>query len=157
MPLIEDETDGKPQPRNKQVLIPIIKQFILPGSTIISDWWKAYNSLKNSSEFTHYRINHSENFVSPKDQTVHTQTIERLWRDLKEWVKKPGIRPIYLTQYIGRYLFLKSAGDQELHKLFLEAAKLYPHSKEKQIVKFNPVDPNSSLEDFSDEEDFSNC
>ena len=147
VPLIDEEAvDSKPQPRNKTVLLPIIKKFILPGSTIISDCWGAYNSLKNNSDFKHYRINHSKNFVSPQDQDVHTQTIERLWRDVKEWIKKPGIRPIYLPQYIGRYLFLKAAGDQEIHKLFLEAAKLYPHSKEKQSVAFNPQ------EEFSDED-----
>lgn len=36
----------------------VIKQHIIPGSTIISDCWKAYNSLDKEG-FTHLTVNHS--------------------------------------------------------------------------------------------------
>jgi hypothetical protein len=36
--------------------------------------------------YQNYRINHRINFVDPEDSRVHTQTIERLWRDVKEHI-----------------------------------------------------------------------
>ena len=48
--------------RKAKTLIPIIKKWILPGSIIHSDCWKAYNSLKNFSS-THVTVNHSKEFI----------------------------------------------------------------------------------------------
>ena len=36
--------------RSAETLIPIIKEFVLPGTTIISDCWKAYSSLSKEGE-----------------------------------------------------------------------------------------------------------
>ena len=105
--------------------MPIIKKYIKPGSVIISDCWSDYVSLSEEG-YTHYSVNHSEHFVDPHHPAVHTQNIERLWRDVKEWVKRPGIRSCYLRQYLARYLFLRQVGEQEIHCFFKEAAKLYP-------------------------------
>jgi len=54
-------------------LIPIIKQWIKPGTTVLSDCWKAYQSL-NAEGYIHSTVNHSIEFVS--DKGVHTNTIE---------------------------------------------------------------------------------
>ncbi|RUS71462.1 hypothetical protein EGW08_020777 [Elysia chlorotica] len=70
---------------------------------------------------------HRKNFVDPEDPNVHTQNIERLWKDVKSWVKRPGIRSKYLYQYLGRYLFAKAHEPSTLlHHFFVQAAKLYP-------------------------------
>ena len=68
--------------RTANTLISIIKEHILPGTTIYSDCWKAYNSL-NSECFSHLTVNHSVNFVDPETGT-HTNTIESTWRALKK-------------------------------------------------------------------------
>ncbi|GFN85357.1 hypothetical protein PoB_001186300 [Plakobranchus ocellatus] len=57
-------------------------------------------------DYTHSQINHSQNFVDPDNAAVHTQIIEHLWRDIKDHVKRPGIRSSYLYQYLARYLFI---------------------------------------------------
>ena len=64
------------QRRDADTLIPLIKKYILPGTIIISDSWKAYSKLSELNN-SHKIINHSENFVSPEDQQVHTKNIER--------------------------------------------------------------------------------
>ena len=97
---------GKQRDRSAATLLPIIKKYILPGSTIVSNGWKAYQALANEG-FTHWIVNHSEHFVNPSDARVHTRNIERLWRDLKKWTKRPGIRSEYFEQYFARYIFLK--------------------------------------------------
>ena len=60
--------------RSAETLIGLIKQWILPGTTIISDCWAAYTSLREEG-YTHFTVNHSITFV---DQTAgaHTNTIE---------------------------------------------------------------------------------
>ena len=85
-------------------LIPLMKRFIAPGSVIVSDGWLAYQYLDvyaSEMNWTHYWVNHSENFVCehqeipmPTDsqteyqsEQVHTQKIERHWRDLKSTVR----------------------------------------------------------------------
>ena len=43
-----------------------------------------------------------------------TENIERLWRDIKECPKRPGIRSQYLGQYLAQYLFVTSVSDRGL-------------------------------------------
>ena len=119
IPLLEEENEEekllenidrdsllKRLPRDKPTLTSIIQKYILPGSTIYSDEWGAYNSLSELG-YIHKTVKHKENFVHPDDPDIYTQNIERLWRDFKEWVKRPGMSELYLNQYMSRYLFVR--------------------------------------------------
>ena len=59
--------------RDRDTLVPIIKEFIAPGKTIISDYWKAYDSL-NQHDFEHLKVNHSIEFVNSDGD--HTNKIK---------------------------------------------------------------------------------
>ena len=48
--------------QDRATLLPIIKDWILPGTTIMSDFWKSYDCLAYEG-FTHLRVNHSIEFV----------------------------------------------------------------------------------------------
>lgn len=50
--------------RTEETLLRLINQWILPGTTIMSDCWRSYNCL-NSKGFQHLTVNHSMNFVDP--------------------------------------------------------------------------------------------
>ena len=50
--------------RDSATLLQIIEEWILPGTTIISDCWKAYNCLEDAG-FVHQRVNHKQNVVDP--------------------------------------------------------------------------------------------
>lgn len=68
-----------------------IHMCIRSGSVIVSDSWSSYHTLKDSVRIL-YIINHSENFVDPGNVDIYMQNIKWLWQDLKEWIKRPGIR-----------------------------------------------------------------
>jgi transposase-like protein len=90
--------------RAAATLLPIIQQSILPGTTIISDRWQAYNGLVRLG-YTHNTVNHSVNFVDPATG-AHTQTIERSWKAAKERNKRHnGTRRMMLDSYMCEYMW----------------------------------------------------
>ena len=89
--------------RKSSTLLDVIKKNIHPETFIISDGWKGYFKL-NESDYNHDWVNHSKNFLKPDDKLIHTQTIERQWRSLKESVPKSlnidGVS--FLIEYLYR-------------------------------------------------------
>ena len=114
-------------PRSIDTLLPIIQQHILPGTTIYSDGWSAYNCLSEHG-FIHGEVLHNQEFLNAEDPTLHTQTLERMWRDLKEWTKFPGMLMKHLRQYVSRWYFLRDRPTSEaLHDYLIQVGHTYPH------------------------------
>ncbi|RNA28025.1 ISXO2-like domain-containing [Brachionus plicatilis] len=60
---------------------------VLPGTTIMSDFWTAYNNNDNLAHLGEFcNINHSYNFLDPKTGAC-TNRIERLWNSSKHRFK----------------------------------------------------------------------
>jgi len=71
--------------RSRAHLEPLIQQWVLPGTRIITDGWAAYRQLGNLPEgYTHDVVNHSIEFVNPIDRSINTQAIEGLWAHAKK-------------------------------------------------------------------------
>ena len=149
--------------RTADTLVNIIKQHIKPGTTIISDCWRAYSSL-NSEGFTHLTVNHSVNFVDP-DSGAHTNTIESTWRALKKSLPKNGTQKTlydsYFSQYCIRKLYLNDSADPFLSFLNLISEVYHPNKADFIVVPAiqpvliprNPLrdltqNLNNSLDDF---------
>ena len=60
---------------------------------IISDSWKSYHKLGDHNYY-HHMVNHSTNFVDEGNKMIHTKTIERTYKDMKEYVRRPGVRKL---------------------------------------------------------------
>ena len=60
--------------RNKDTLLPIIRDWVLPGSVVMLDCWKACDCLKDHN-YELLRVNHSLHFKDP-DTGAHTNSIE---------------------------------------------------------------------------------
>lgn len=112
--------------RDAATLLPLCQKYILPGTTIHSDCWKAYNDLQHLG-YTHLVVNHSQHFVDPVTG-VHTNTIESLWKDIKGWVLRAGNKKAHYHQYFARYLFCHSHPDHStiFHHFLREIARCYP-------------------------------
>jgi transposase-like protein len=92
--------------RSKDVLLCIIKHFILEGTTVISDCWKAYDCLEDEG-YQHLAVNHSLTFKDP-ETGAHTNNIEGSWRHAKEVVGTHNRQVDFLAGKISKYLFLRS-------------------------------------------------
>lgn len=112
--------------RTSETLIGVIKRFVLPGTTIMTDCWKGYDQLRNE-DFQHFTVNHSLNFVDPTTG-AHTQNIERLWVEVRKRVPKGGFRAEYLDEYLFDTLFRKMERDykRRRHIFWQAVATLYP-------------------------------
>lgn len=97
--------------RTADTLLTCIQQWILPGTKIMSDKWKAYDCLTNAG-FNHLTVNHSINFVDP-DTGAHTQSIERTWREVRSNISKYGTRESHLISYLAEYMFKRAHPLQE--------------------------------------------
>lgn len=91
--------------RTAATLLKVIKECIRPGTTIISDCWKAYDGLANEPDYIHLKVNHSLNFVDP-DSGAHTQKIENTWREAKRRNKKQfGTHRQMLDSYLCEFVW----------------------------------------------------
>ena len=104
----------------------IISENIHIGTKIITDCWKGYNDISENG-YIHATVNHRYNFVCPEDRTVHTNNIERLWRDLKSSVPKSS-RLSDRLEYVDSYLFdriFPSNNDGERFEIVSRFISLY--------------------------------
>ncbi|CAF3281361.1 unnamed protein product [Rotaria sp. Silwood2] len=112
--------------RDSQTLLPIINQYILPGTTILSDEWRAYYPLSNHPDFVHQTVNHSQNFVDPTTG-AHTQNIENTWMRAKRKQKTHcGIHRSLFDSYLQEFIWRQIYNDKPLENLVRQIAILYP-------------------------------
>ncbi|KYN50227.1 hypothetical protein ALC62_04155 [Cyphomyrmex costatus] len=111
--------------RTAETLTSIIRHRILPGTTIYSDCWRAYSNLKNYG-YIHKTVNHKNNFLDP-DTKVHTQNIERVWRDIRGMIPRYGTVKYHYEHYLAEIMFKRQFQYHDrLNKFFEIMAKFYP-------------------------------
>lgn len=116
-----------PDPCELPLLLVIFQQFILPGTTIMSDCWAAYGGVSKLPEgCEHMRVNHSVNLVDP-DSGAHTQSIEGTWSLFKARHKqnKGTARTLflsYLDMFVWRRLF---KGPDALYNLWSHVREIF--------------------------------
>ena len=89
--------------RDKNTLLPIIKERIKQGTTIVSDGWAAYKTL-NSEGYSHQVVNHSKNVVDPTTG-AHTQNIENLWCQIKRQLPDTYSRHNTMYLHLAEYMW----------------------------------------------------
>jgi hypothetical protein len=67
--------------RDAETLQDVIVRHVLPGSIVVTDFWRGYLGLEELG-YTHLRLNHSLEFVDPVTGAC-TNTIEGTWSSLK--------------------------------------------------------------------------
>ncbi|KAL0811986.1 hypothetical protein ABMA28_009384 [Loxostege sticticalis] len=90
--------------RNADVLVQLIKKHVREGSTIHTDFWKAYDCLPEHG-YIHKEVNHSDpinKFVAPDG--VHTQRIESHWRVMKRLFSKDNYKSNF-TEWLIEHIW----------------------------------------------------
>ena len=89
--------------RKKDTLLALIKKWILPGSIIHSDCWKAYSCLSKFG-YTHVTVNHSKEFVNAETGAC-TNSIESDWRHAKLHMPKYGAHIGDHSGYLAKFMW----------------------------------------------------
>ena len=119
--------------RTKETLSNVIKQYVAPGSKVITDCWAGYVDVKK--DFEHLTVNHKYNFINPEDASVHTQTIERFWRTSKFFCRN-NTSCRYEMENIWHCLFsynLRSESQTSFFGILISALKYY--TSDQQVKK----------------------
>ena len=99
--------------RKRETLLLIIKRYILPGTTIHSDFWKAYDCLATEG-YIHEKVNHSETFAAKNG--VHTNNIESRWHAVKKSLPKYSTTKALYNSYFAEYCVRKKYMDSSQDK-----------------------------------------
>ena len=126
--------------RTAAELLPVVQQVVLPGTTIMSDQWAAYNSLSDMG-YHHHTVNHSENFIDPVTG-AHTQTIESFWGNSKAVFKMMrGCSPEQLPGYLDEIMFRWNNKHLNMFRLLMEKiAEFYPINDTIDFRRFGYLD-----------------
>jgi len=95
--------------RDAATLLPLIQQYIRPGSVVYSDEWSAYNQLATVAGCNHQTVNHSLHFVDP-NTGAHTQGVESMWSCCKRMLREERtmhsrLHDTYLPEFMWRCQF----------------------------------------------------
>lgn len=95
--------------RNAQTLLPIIQDWCLPGSIIISDGWSAYNNIRDLG-YEHRVVIHENHFVDPYTGT-HTNNVEAYWQRCKRRFKRMyGTSRALLPSHVDEFMWQERYG-----------------------------------------------
>ena len=99
--------------RTKETLLPMIRKYIKPGTTIYSDCWAAYSGIRDLNvqpPYEHFTVNHRHNFVDPITQ-VHTNTVECYWKNAKRKFKTMmGIQSSMVESHLDEFMWSEIYG-----------------------------------------------
>jgi len=112
--------------RSRESLLQVIQKWILPGTTVISDCWRAYDCLSDEG-YSHLKVNHSLHFKDP-ESGAHTNGIEGTWGAAKRGISRSKVKS-QLDLYLGEYVWRRRHNNdfKALTKSFFSnLSRIYP-------------------------------
>jgi len=123
--------------RDGDTFIPLLLKHVnVSKSTIYTDSMSVYvnnhtkppNSKLQNWGYKNFYTNHNVSFVNAIFSQIHTNTIERMWRSLKEHIKKHKPKKLY-EDSLGRYFFVSTLQKQEQIDFFLNNLHIEAENK----------------------------
>lgn len=114
-------------------LLPLVRDYVLPDSTVYTDEWKAYGGIENirkadgsKAGYVHRRINHKAHVYVHGD--IHTNSVEGFWSLIKRGIGGVyhSVSSKYLQTYLDEYSFRYNRRDQGnliFHAILAEVSK----------------------------------
>uniref|UniRef100_A0A914QWH8 ISXO2-like transposase domain-containing protein n=1 Tax=Panagrolaimus davidi TaxID=227884 RepID=A0A914QWH8_9BILA len=118
------------QHRDKRTLHALIKRWIKPGTTVISDCWSAYNGIEEYG-MQHLTVNHSKNFKDPVTGAC-TNRIESSWRHAKAALPQYSRKKSNIRSRLSVYFFMKDCKVNKYNRMekFMELCHMVYQGKE---------------------------
>ncbi len=104
--------------RNTETLRNWIEAVVAPGSVIVTDEWRGYRFLGDHPDYTHFTVNHSENFVDPETGR-HTQRIEGKWGGLKKQIPQRCRGVNILPSYLNAINWMQRNSNDDIWEAFM--------------------------------------
>ncbi|GAB1602569.1 hypothetical protein Ahia01_000536400 [Argonauta hians] len=114
--------------RKAQTFLPLIRQYIRPGSTIYSGESCADSGIEAivGGNYTLKTVNRSENFVI-SEPGVHTNGVQSMWSRAKSKTQAMnGTSRSFLHEYAAEFMFRQEFEDDILVQLWRTISELYP-------------------------------
>ena len=101
------------------------RRYILPGTTVISDQWAAYNAV-GTQGYQHLTVNHRLNFVDPVTHAT-TKHVEAMWGRAKQRNKRDcGTARALLDSYLIEFMWRQQFGEEPFLHLIEHIREIYP-------------------------------
>ena len=124
--------------RNTEILFPLIKKHILPGTTIVFDCWRAYAGLKREG-YEHKIVNHKVNSVDPTSKGTANHA-ERMWKEAKQRNKvECGTNRELVDSYLTEFMWRQKFKEDPFASILSQIAEYYP-----QLPSTSSLSPLSS-------------
>ena len=113
--------------RDAATLLPLIEEWVLPGTHIMTDGWLAYQQIPNIQNgiYTHEVVIHERHFVDPN---INTQRVKNMWMRAKRQLKSMfGTRFDMLETYLVEFMWRECrVNGDPLNQLILDIIDQYP-------------------------------
>ncbi|RXG64844.1 hypothetical protein Avbf_11287 [Armadillidium vulgare] len=133
---------------NHGTLLSVIKEYIMPETTIISKSLETYQCLEfeGYDQVSHLTAEHNYNIIDT-DRGSNTQIIQRICRDIKSYVPRFINRKHHFNGYIAEFLFKRKFNNyrKRLHNLWMAIADLHDGSESNR--RCQPPVQQSELQD----------
>lgn len=86
---------------NAKSLLPLIRKYIHPGTTVMCDTWAEFNKAKGYTDF-HFR---KVNYLGSEDAESGAKVIEPAWRICKRRLLSDGIKEFVMADQFMKFLF----------------------------------------------------
>lgn len=111
--------------RDADTLLPVLREYVIPGSTVVSDLWGAYQTINNRG-YVHLTVNHRLHFVDPITHAT-TNHVESMWCRAKQRNKKEcGTTRDLLATYLTEFMWRQRFGDDPFENLLRHIREVYP-------------------------------
>lgn len=141
------QRDGKmnafviPDGTSAPIIQPLIKKYVKPRSTLISDDWSGYNGLEN--RYDQFMVKHTTaaGHYSHPDPTIHTNNVEGAWKHMKNSMRDNynHVSRKHMQKYVDEFVFRWNTKTDKEGARFVHLLK---HSEVrttyKQLVYGNP-------------------
>ena len=112
--------------RSSDTLISLIKKYIAPGTTIISDCWKSYQCISEEG-YKPLTVNHSVTFTD-FETGAYINAVEGLWSCVKRQLPECGRSKALFSSHLGEFMWrrLRADATDRFETFLQDIARVYP-------------------------------